>query len=101
MSDLLFRCAGFDIYNKLFEKMYNLKIYISRQSARDSKPAWHSPDRNPNAETGEFGAGFPVRDREVACSASDLNGFKFRILYLEGSVISLFSPFSEGFPGPF
>ena len=30
--------------------------------------------------------------REVACSASDLQGFNFCVLCLEGSVISLISP---------
>ena len=38
-----------------------------------------------------------LRDREVACSASDL---QVRILCLEGSVISLMSPSSGGSHGP-
>ena len=37
-----------------------------------------------------------LRDREVACSASD----EFRILCLEDSVISIISPSSGGSPGP-
>ena len=41
-----------------------------------------------------------LRDREVACSASDRQGFEFKILCLEGSVISLISPSSGGSPGP-
>ena len=39
-----------------------------------------------------------LRDREVACSASDRQGF--RILCLEDSVISIISPSSGGSPGP-
>ena len=41
-----------------------------------------------------------VRDREVACSASRPPGFEFRILCLEGSVISLILQYSGGSPGP-
>ena len=40
------------------------------------------------------------RDPEVACSTSRPPGFEFRILCLEGSVISLSSPSSGGSPGP-
>ena len=43
-----------------------------------------------------------LRDREVACSASDRQGtnFEFPILCLEDSVISIISPSSGGSPGP-
>ena len=41
-----------------------------------------------------------LRDREVAYSVSDLQGFEIRIMCLEGSVISLISPSSGGSPGP-
>ena len=40
-----------------------------------------------------------LRDREVACSASDRQGSNFLILCLEDSVISIISPFSGGSPG--
>ena len=42
-----------------------------------------------------------LRDREVACSASDRQGPIFRILCLEGSVISVISRSSGGSPVPF
>ena len=41
-----------------------------------------------------------LRDREVACSASDLQGSNFEFLCLDGSVIRLISPSSGGSPGP-
>ena len=42
-----------------------------------------------------------LRDREVACSASDRQGSNFESYRcLEDSVISIISPPSGGFPGP-
>ena len=41
-----------------------------------------------------------LRDRELACSASDPPALEFRILCPEGSVISFISPSSGGSPGP-
>ena len=41
-----------------------------------------------------------LRDREVACSASDRQGSNFEFLCLEDSVISIISPSSGGYPGP-
>ena len=42
-----------------------------------------------------------LRDQEVACLASELQGFNFYFFCLEGSVIALISPSSGGSPARF